>query len=245
MPRAGDRVAEAFHAARMHAKAGGMTMQEVEDATRELAKTDALYDVVSRSSYSNLENQGTEWFKRNVGEGRIRSLIAVLFENDPVTFERMTGLRAPLIQGAVASGESTLARSIEHALEDDKPAPVYVEGQHIEYSQMLFGVDAREHAPRDAFVAPILVKVQSTRMVPVVFPGQLVGAEPRHQVEPGELALVRRRNDGLVIAWCIGPGTFLYVRGGERFRLESGDEVAGAVTHVRPHIPLPSLAHAQ
>lgn len=244
MPRAGDRVAEAFHAARMHARQGGMTMQEVEDATKALALGDPLYEVVSRSSYSNLENQGIDWFKRNVGEGRIRSLIAVLFDNDPSVFERMTGLRAPVIQGAAQTGDGTLARAIEHTL-DDKPAPVYVEGQQVEYTQMLFGVDAREHAPRDTPTAPILVKVQSTRMVPVVFPGQLVGAEPRHQVEPGELALVKRKADGLVIAWCIGPATFLYVRGGERFRLESGDEVAGAVTHVRPHIPLPSLAHAQ
>lgn len=231
-----DRVAEAFRAAR---KAAGLKLQDVADRSTALnAENPALYSPVSKSLVSVIENEGSAYFRRNVHDGKLRSLIQILFGGDEVLFTQMTGIRVNVL-GPEHAQPTDMHAAIAATMGDEARVPVYDEGMiGIERGEAMFGMQARERVHPDAPDVQFLVRATSRRMIPIAFPGQLVGARITDQPRRGSVMVIQRSGEGLVLAWAISDTQFLYQSGGEPWALRSSDVIVGEITHVRPYIPL-------
>jgi hypothetical protein len=116
---------------------------------------------------------------------------------------------------------------------------VYQEGQsRIERADLQLHLAAVDFAAPDVPGLEFLFRCTSSAMVPVAFPGQLIGGVTCEEAKPGHVMLLRRGYHGLTLAWSLSGNTFLQqALNSEPFTLEAGDEIMGEITHVRPFIP--------
>lgn len=217
----GDRVAEALHQRRTGL---GLTMRDVESRTQKLMLAEPhRYEMVSRGTVSNLENEGSDFFARSrvLGHKRINALIEVLYAGDAERWMEETGL-------------SIISPTTE--FNPMQPRPLYVEGSPTTPAEVRSGNNALRQQVPELPWADVLLEVATHENTPLCWPGQVVGitlsASPAHR----GLNLISRRGR-LMLAWEVRAGEYATTNGKGSFGLGPQDSVVGFVCWLRPQLP--------
>ena len=222
----GDRVAEALYERRTGL---GLTMRDVESRTQGLMMADPQrYEMVSRGTVSNLENEGGAFFERSrvLGRKRINALIEVLYAGDAERWLEDTGV------GIVAQATD---------FDPMHPRPLYAEGSPTTPAEIRSGNNALRQQVPELPWADVLLEVATRDNTPLCWPGQVVGitlsASPAHR----GLNLISRRGR-LMLAWEVGAGEYATTNGNGAFGLGPQDAVLGFVCWLRPQLPALQVA---
>lgn len=200
------------------------TYRKVEALTEDLESQDSQrYEKVSKSVLWEIESYGEAYLgRRAVSPGKLRSIVEIIFKGDYKRFQLETGLRIALLD-----------------LEDVDAGEVHVGPAEL---PLYLEMERPDTASWDRFAPPLapgadfLVEVRLTRMQPILHPGMVVHCARTERVQPGEIAALVTRREGLVFAGALGQGMFRYESTGETFALGEHDQVYGSVTWIRPMI---------
>jgi transcriptional regulator with XRE-family HTH domain len=229
--KSSDDVALAFRQARNARK---LSMRDVEARARELWEQDpARFDLVSRGTISNIENEGRDFFDRprHMTASKLRSIIEILWSGDTTAFTAATSIVPRLIiEQDGQNAEVTL--------------PLYAERGEADPKAMRTGMSAIRRQTPVLPGADLLLEITSARNSPVLYPGQVIGVAYSSEPRLGAMNVVLR--DGRIdLAWMVRADplfAFTNVEEGPGlFKLRSpdyGDAVIGYVVWMQPHFPV-------
>jgi hypothetical protein len=213
-----------IHAARRRRE---LTLRAVADASAKLEGRDPrTYSKLTRTTLWEIERLGNSLIEsRNIAPGKIRAIVAILWDGNYEDFYQETGLERTLVVPPSVRDEPVAAAAY---------IPYYLEGEALRKQRQ------RRALPHIA-MADLLFAMRSGRMAPMLNPEQQVGCrvvDGEEEPRAGEVVILKDDGGRLTAAVYTGDGRARYLspEPGDPSEL-SADKVYAVAQWVKPELP--------